>query len=176
LLTLPDNGVRPAPPNPPEDLVFPVDPGLVVEAPETQSGAIGGLQLPENLVLWGFVGLLVLWAFSSLCLWIGCWFSLVETTFLRCVWLALLHACLLILFLVMLGFMSDMLVKQEISPIVWPVAVGLAMLIYLAVSAATTKRVLDCKWRSVLTIGVMADLVAALLAFGVMQILAAIFN
>ncbi len=176
LLTLPDDGIRPDPPRRPEDLVIPVDPGLAVEAPGAQPSIPGGLQLPGNLFVWGVVALLVLWAFSSLCLWIGCWFALVETTFLRCVWLALLHACLLILFVVMLAFMFGMLVSQEMSPIVWPLAVGVVVLIYLSVSAAITKRVLDCKWRSVLTVSVMANLTADLLAAGVMLILLAIFT
>jgi hypothetical protein len=176
LLTLPDDGVRPAEPNRPEELVFPVDPEFVVDTPTTEPGWSFRSFVPKNLFLWGFIGLLVLWAFSAMCLWIGCWFALVETTFLRCVWLALLHAGLLVLVLTMLGFMFGMLVNDEMSPIVWPVAVGVLVLIHLAVSAAITKRVLDCKWRSVLTIGVMANLTAELLAAGVMLILLAIFT
>ena len=177
VLTLPDDGAG----GWGGELVLPVpmDPQLNVDAPETQSSgsrAWESLPLPKNLWLWGILALLVLWAFSALCIRVGCWFALVETSFQRCVFLALLHACLLILFLAALAFMFGMLVSKEMSPIVWPAAVGLLVIVDLAISAAITKRVLDCKWRSVLTIGVMAHFVADLLAAGVMLILLAVFR
>jgi len=141
---------------------------------QLQAGAPGAdIELPAQLWICVLVALVVLWAFSVLCLRIGCWFSLVETSFMRCAFLSLVSSATLVLFLGVLASLGWLVLNQHMIPIVLPVAAAILFLAYLAISIVLTKRILACKWRSVLTVGVMAGVVADLLALGLMAILLA---
>ena len=173
-LTMPESGLGIGPDGGVELQLLPRDPGTGIDFPPTgeQAGPQSGkFELPGSFWIWIVLGLLVLWATTALFLRRGCWFSLVEATFMRCVFLALAQAGLLMLFVVVLGFMGSMVENQEMAPIVWHVAMWFLVLIDLVISAVVTKRVLGCKWRSVITVGVMAHFVANLLAVCVMSIL-----
>ncbi|MDP6546845.1 MAG: LysM domain-containing protein [Phycisphaerae bacterium] len=148
--------------------ILPVEPPQI-ELPSNAPGA--GLELPSQLWVCVLVALIVLWAFSVLCLRLGCWFSLVETSFMRCAFLSLVSAAVLMLILGILGGFGWLVVNQHMSPVVLPVATVILLLAYLVVSNILTKRILACKWRSVFTVSVMSSVVANLLAWGFMVIL-----
>ena len=141
-------------------------PSISVPAPATvQPDAPGASTLfPLGLWIWMPVGLVLVWGFTSICVRIACWFSLVETTIRRCAVLALAMAgCLVLCFCIALGVVY--LVGTQRLPVLAP-AVSMPVLViwYLVMCVLFTKRILDCRWRSVLTVGVMASFVADVLA------------
>jgi hypothetical protein len=131
-------------------------------------------ELPARLWICVFVALVLFWVFSVICLRAGCWFSLVEASFMRCALLSLVSAGLLLLFLGVLASVGYLVVNQHMSPSVFPVAGVVLFVVYLVVSNILTKRILACKWRSVLTVSVMTGVVANLLtlAFTVVLLIA----
>ena len=131
---------------------------------QLQAGAPGtSIELPAQLWICVLVALVLFWAFSVLCLRMGCWFSLVEASFMRCAFLSLVSAGLLLLFLRVLAFLGYLVVNQHMSSNVFPVAAVVLFLAYFVLSIILTKRILACKWRSVLTVSVMTGVVANLM-------------
>jgi hypothetical protein len=122
--------------------------------------------LPTRLWVWGLAGLVALWVFSVVCLRIGCWFSLVETTFARCAILSLWSAALLVLCVGIGLGVGYLAVRQDLPAIVLPVTVfGLAVA-YTIAYVVLSRRILECKWRSVLTVSLMAAFAGDLLGMG----------
>jgi len=131
-------------------------------------------ELPARLWICVLVALVLFWVFSVICLRAGCWFSLVEASFMRCAFLSLVSAGLLLLFLGVLASVGYLVVSQHMSPSVFSVAAVVLFVVYLVVSNILTKRILACKWRSVLTVSVMTGVVANVLtlAFTVVLLIA----
>ncbi len=120
----------------------------------------GSLHLPEPAWAWVAAAAAGLLVFGAICLRGGCWFSLVETTFGKCLLLSLLEALLLAACLA--GVAAT--VYRSLSngpPSPWTIAIvgGVLALGWLIGSILLTKRMLQCKWRSVVTVLVMAGLV-----------------
>jgi len=117
------------------------------------------------------VALVAFWLFTAVCLRIGCWFSLVETSFGRCALLALLSAIFLVLALGVLAGIGYIVVCRQLPLIVLAASAGVLVLLYIVGSVILTKRILLCKWRSVVTVGIMAAFVGDTLALGFMAVL-----
>jgi len=172
-LFLPDDGAALVPSGPPDAIVRPVDPQPVVQPPRQSGPSWMSLMPPGNIWVWAAVGLLVFWAITAACLRAGCWFALVETTFARCMFLALLQAGLLFIFLFVMGLVDSATGDQHKFGFAWYAMTILVQLVHITLAVILTGRVLNCKWRSVLTVFVMAHLVAVLLSIGVMLTLQA---
>jgi hypothetical protein len=118
------------------------------------------LELPGQAWLWLGAALAAAWVAGALCLRIGCWFSLVEASLGRCAWLALLLAVLLVLSLAGAAGLAHLAFGGS-APEGLVAAGGVGLLVaYLALSVVVTKRVLGCRWRSVVTVFVMAEFAA----------------
>lgn len=122
--------------------------------------------LPTRLWVWGLVGLVALWVFSVVCLRIGCWFSLVETTFARCAILSLWSAALLVLCVGIGLGVGYLVVRQDLPSTVLPMTIVGLGVAYTIAYVVLSRRTLECKWRSVLTVSLMAGFVGDLLAAG----------
>jgi hypothetical protein len=97
------------------------------------------------------------WLLSALSLRAGCWFALVEASFLRCVFLASVLAVLMVIFMLLIGSVDVLAVEAG-----WPASVPVIAAFSLAainifLSLATAKWFLQCKWRSAITVFVMAQ-------------------
>jgi hypothetical protein len=166
-LILPDDGVDSRQPDDAD-----ADAGMEALNAQLQADASGSVvSVPEHLWLWGIAALLLFWMFCALCLRWGCWFSLVEATFGRCMFLALVYALLQILLVAVAALLYFWAFGTGASPIVGFVSMFFLIIINFVLAAIFTKRILDCKWRSVLTVTVMANLVANLIVSVIMMIL-----
>ncbi len=175
-LTMPGDGAASEPDDMSDGMVWPVDPQTAVQTWPQAGLSWGSFGLSEPIWVWGIVGLLVFWTITAICLHAGCWFSLVEAPFMRCAFLAMLQAGLLMLFLLVMCFIDSMTTDQHKSGIVWYAMMVLVELVHISLLVIVTKRVLDCKWRSVLTVFVMAHFVTITLAIGVVLTLQLIIS
>ena len=128
-------------------------------------------KLPSQTWLWSLIGLFLSWIFTSVCLRWGCWFSLVETTFVKCMLLAFLLAGILLLTVFVIGGIGFLVIRQEINPVILKVSSVIGILGYIAATVIVTKRILLCKWRSLVTIMIMSKVVADLITIGIIIIL-----
>jgi hypothetical protein len=133
------------------------------------------LDVPSRAWLWAILSLAVFWLFSSLCLKCGCWFSLVEATFGRCVVLSLLLGICLVLWLAVVVGTGYLSIKGEVHPDTVPASMVVLSLAYLIGSVILTKRVLECRWRSVLTVFAMTHLAGIVIGGAVVLALFALF-
>jgi len=167
-LILPDVSLRPGGPESVEIERPAAEPPQI----ELQSNGPGAsLKLPSQLWICVLAALVLFWAFSVLCLRMGCWFSLVEASFMRCAFLSLVSAGVLLLFLGVLASLGYLVVNEHMTPTMLPVAAVVLFLAYFVVSIVLTKRILACKWRSVLTVSVMTGVVANLLTLAFTTVL-----
>jgi LysM repeat protein len=122
-------------------------------------------------LLWKIpLAILIALLFEALNLRISCWFSLVETTYFRCLKLALYLLLLGIvsffagLLLLLIGGAIGIAAKTE----PWSIAavfltIPIALVTWFILSLLVIKRTLDCKWRSVVTLLIMSWFVTWLL-------------
>jgi hypothetical protein len=118
---------------------------------------------PIKLVLLGIAMVGILYVLFTMSLQLSCWFALVETTFKRCAWLTLI---LLVPTAVAWGLTYWMLqgIRSENQVTIgrlWPLPV--IWMLALLSCGYWTRRVLECRWRSVLTIYVMFNVSAKLM-------------
>jgi len=132
---------------------------------------LGLLEARSHLWIWALGLLVVVWLLGAVCVRIGCWFSLVETSFNRCFLLSLLLSALLVLGLGIVAGFGYLALLQNVPFLAVPVAGAVLLVAYVAASVLLTRRILQCKWRSVITVGVMAKFVADLLAVGLFVLL-----
>ncbi|MCP4375441.1 MAG: LysM peptidoglycan-binding domain-containing protein [bacterium] len=144
--------------------------GVQLQTSESESDAFA----PDRVWIWGLAALLAFWMLCAMCLRVGCWFSLVEATFIRCMFLALIYAVLQMSVVAVVSLVFSWTFDKDISSVAWMILMCLLVFLSLVLAAIVTKRVLGCKWRSVVTVSVMANLVADLLVFGVMLAFGAI--
>jgi len=128
---------------------------------------------PEDFqsLLWKIpLAILIALLFEALNLRISCWFSLVETTYFRCLKLALYLLLLGIvsffagLLLILIGGAIGIAAKTE----PWSIAavcltIPIALVTWFILSLLVIKRTLECKWRSVVTLLIMSWFVTWLL-------------
>lgn len=116
-------------------------------------------------VVYLLVGAFLWWVAYGLCLRGGCWFALVETTTGRCFRLALYLALVTVacLLAALLAFRAAAATLGAV-PILALLALG-AGVVYFVASLAITRRVLACRWRSTITVLVMATFVAQAVVF-----------
>ena len=156
--------------------------GQRLKLPQTSSGretsaappvplAVGPratIELPARLWLWVLSALVVFWLLGSVCLRVGCWFSLVKASFTRCLGLSLLWDVLLVICLGTIAGLGFLVLRQTVSVAVAGICAAGLLVAYLIGSVMLTKRVLRCQWRSVVTVLVMGKLVADALGVAVM--------
>jgi hypothetical protein len=136
----------------------------IPQAPPEETPAI--FEIPVKIWLWLLIGLLTYWWFSSFCIYGGCWFSLVETTFSRCMLLSLVLAVLFEIILLIDMGISILLIEQKISEHFFIIPVIMSCAAFPFISLVLIKKTLNCKWRSVLTTMVMTQIVALLCVTG----------
>ena len=139
-------------------------------ASELEQGKVP--RFPSWAWIWIALSLLVLWLLGSICIRWACWFSLVQTYFGKCSFLALLLAVLTLFCVGSLIAIRYYGVKEEGEDIVTTSAIAATAAIYLVGSMILAKLILQCKWRSVFTIFMMATVVANLLSAVVLVSLA----
>ena len=120
-----------------------------------------GLRTNHREWIWILVLVAALWLFSVIALRVSCWFSLVETSLLRCALLCLALAVLLVLCVGAALLLALGVLRQAWNPLMILISGGLSALLYLVGSVVVTRRILLCKWRSVLTVFVMTHLLVA---------------
>ncbi|MBT3200991.1 MAG: LysM peptidoglycan-binding domain-containing protein [Phycisphaerales bacterium] len=178
-LVLPDGGSET---HRPEDIDFEAmqrdyDEGMANLRDQIQTGRSEPRIVPfGHLWAWFLAAMLLFWVFCALCLRWGAWFSLVDTTFMRCMYLSLIYAGLEILLLVILATIGSFMQDKEPSPIASMILMFLLVLLNFIFAAYFTKRILGCQWRSVVTVTVMASLVANLIAVGIIVIVGLVFG
>lgn len=181
-LTLPDaqtSGIPLAPPHSPANLTPPPAPvlppgnALPLDPYDTSSLPVShDLPSPESFgSLWWIIPFSVLGGlvFYALTLRISCWFSLVDVTFLLCFKLSLYSLLLAVACFIGCALVWLIAAALGLATNSWSMEVTLAvapftLIAWFFLSIIVIKRTLDCKWRSVITILVMASFAAQLLA------------
>jgi len=100
--------------------------------------------------IWALVILLSCWLFNTICLRISCWFSLVDTTFIRCGIFALIAAIAMVLCLAIISGLVHLALQGSIPWVVVPITAVTLLFTYIIAEFIFIKRFLDCKWRSVI--------------------------
>ena len=144
--------------------------GQTLELPSDAYQRTGGLPplpgLPGNwisdiktFIFAIFVALFILWLFSVFCLRLGCWFALVNASLSRCMLLSLGIAALMVICGMITVLICAMAIHGNWRP---SVPIVTAIILWIADIGATlllAKHFLRCKWRSVITVFVMAHFV-----------------
>lgn len=121
--------------------------------------------------VWGVVSLVVFWIFGALCLKAGCWFSLVEASFFRCIVFSLVSSSIFVLCAAGIFGLAYWSMNDGIPWLAVPITAGIFWIIYLITMVIFMKRFLDCKWRSVVTVSIMtliiSNILSSLTVFGI---------
>lgn len=157
----------PPPAVPPGNALPPPPQDIVTSPIPSDSPSFPGIASLGWGLLFGILGFLL---FYALTLRISCWFSLVETTLLRCLKLTLYE--LLLIILCFFGCLLIWLIAAAIGMAAkfepWSIGVMFSVapvvfLVWFFLSIIVIKRTLECKWRSVVTILTMSSFVTSLL-------------
>jgi LysM repeat protein len=170
---------------------YPIRIGQRVQLPAKDAAAPGGtpapdaasppqeneatLAIPSEALIWALAALAALWLFGAACLRGGCWFSLVDATFGRCALLSLLLAACSVLGAGLLVGVGYLAARGILPPSSVPASSAVLSIAVVLASALIARRVLDCRWRSVVTVLVMTELVGNLAGGALFLVLLAAF-
>lgn len=115
--------------------------------------------------------LVVFGIFGSIFLKMGCWFSLVEASFFRCVVFSLISSFLFFVCIVFLLGVSYFVLKEMIPSFDMRFLILLVLFFYGLGMAIFMKKYFACKWRSLFTIFAMTNFSSHLFSFGFLWLL-----
>lgn len=135
-----------------------ITPGQVLDLPNGQVSQRG----PSASSGWllALLTFVVGWYFFTLCIRVGCWLALVDTSFVKCALLALILVALSVVFSVAAYKVAFSMLNSLENFIAVPALLLLLLLLYLVSAVLATKKLLKCKWRSVISVAVLSTFVS----------------
>lgn len=110
---------------------------------------------------WLFMSFLIYWAMSTIALRIGSWFSLVKTNLLSCALLSFVMTVMVIVSIATMTLLVYLKFKTQLPLKAFLTTGFLLTCMYFILSTLTAKRILDCYWRSLITILIMTTTVGS---------------